>query len=307
MTPDAGEAGATFQHRLEVAAYRATTGILSRLPAFARAAVAWVVGGVAGSVLRIRRRVVDENLARAFPDRDARWRNRVAVASYRHLVRETLEGSRMARKGSNAVLELTRYDGWDALWEAHEGGRGLIIASGHLGNWELGGAAIMAKGVPVTAVAARLRNPLFNQYIVESRRGLGPEIVFRDEGTRPLVSALGEGHALGLVADQNKPKGGVFVEFFGVPASAAAGPAALALRLDVPLFLGVYLKDPDPSLGTQYRLLFYPVDTRVEGDADPVPVVAQRYHDILEALIREYPEQYFWLHRRWKTQPSEGS
>jgi len=182
----------------------------------------------------------------------------------------------------------------------------VIVASGHLGNWELGGSAVAAYGFPITAVAVRQKNPLFNEYIVDSRRRLGMEIVHRYKGWKPLLSALKQGRVLALVADQNAGNAGVFVEFMGRLASTARGPAVLAQRTGAPLLMAVCVRNPDPGAaeGFRYTLRFVGVEAG-GADISDVPALVQRCQRILEDCVRDFPSQYFWHHRRWKYRPPE--
>ena len=191
-----------------------------------------------------------------------------------------------------------RFKEYEEVRDVIAEGKGLVMVTGHLGNWELGGAALAARGFPVAAVTARQRNPFFNRYIKGTRQRLGLEVVFRSEGIRPLTQALHSGKVLGLVADQNAQGGSVFVDFFGVPAATAKGPAVLALRSGAPIYLAACVREPGEN--DEYRGLVERIPI-LEGDT-PAQLV-QRYTTLFESWVREYPDQYFWHHRRWKTRP----
>jgi KDO2-lipid IV(A) lauroyltransferase len=295
----------TLTDRIVFTGYRLLSGALSRLPGPLAEAVAWCLGILAGSILRIRRGVVDDNLAHAFPHETPAWRARVARGSYRHLVREALATARLTRLGSGAVARATDRRDYDLPRSLMEEGRGLVIFSGHLGNWEVGGAALPFQIGPTTAVGFRQRNPLFNRDVVESRKRHGLEIILRDEGPRPMLRALRAGRALALLGDQHAGHPGIWVEYFGRPASTARGPAVLAQRSGAPLVLGVTVRVPSRGSGPRYRTLF----TRIAPpppELDPeaaVHHVTQACQRVLEEHVREWPDQYFWHHKRWKWAP----
>jgi KDO2-lipid IV(A) lauroyltransferase len=279
--------------------------LLTSLPERVALAIGACLGACAGSVLRIRRRVVDENLLRAFPDRDDPWRRRVAKASYRHLGREAVATFRFARESAADVVARTEVHGFDRLQRAIEGGAGAIVVTGHLGNWEMGGSALVARGIPVDAVAVRQRNRLFDAELLESRARLGMRVIPRAAAARDVFESLRRGRCPALVADQDAGRRGLFVDFFGVPASTARGPAVFALRSGAPIFLGVALAVPGKR--HRYRIELQEVAFEPEGDARrDVERLTVAHTTLLEHWVRAAPEQYFWQHRRWKRSPEGG-
>lgn len=257
-------------------------------------------GWLAGSVLRVRRDDVDRHLALAFPDREPAWRRGVAAESYRHLGREGVAMLRMAELDREAVRRRTRMEGMDGIRRAVESGRGAVVVTGHLGNWEIGGAALAARGVPLAAVALRQGNPLFDRDLVRTRERLGLRVVYKKDAPTQVLAALRAGGAVALVGDQNPIRGGVPVDFFGRPANTARGPAVFALRSGAPVFAGAALRRP--GRGPRYDVWIEEVSVERTGDpgADALRLV-QAYTDWLEEMVRRAPEQYFWQHRRWKT------
>ena len=291
------------RHRIEFAAFRVVRSILSALPASLADRIGSGLGAFAGIVLRLRRDVVEGNLAHAFPDQGPRWRRRVAVASYRHLVREAVSTFRMGTMTAADVRARTFMHGdFEELEAAIRSGSGAVIVSGHLGNWEMAGASGAVRGIPMDAVALVQANLLFDHEIVETRQRLGMRVMPRGAAHRLVLKSLREGRAPGLVADQNVRKGGVFVDFFGVPASTAKGPALFALRTGAPLFFGVAIRRPghDPSWDVHVERV--PVESTGDLDED-IRVVTQAHTAVLERWVRAHPEQYFWQHKRWKTRP----
>lgn len=241
---------------------------------------------------------MDRNLVRAFPERPAGWRRRVAAGCYRHLGREGAAVLRMAALDRRAVLRRTRVEGLEPVRRAVEEGRGAVIVTGHLGNWEIGGAAVAARGVPLTVVALRQGNPLFDRDLVRVRERLGMRVVYKKDAPVHALRVLRSGGAVAVVGDQNPIRGGVAVDFFGRPANTARGPAVLALRSGAPVFVGSGLRSRD---GAGYRIRIDEVPVRRSGDVEgDVRRLVQAYTARLEAEVRRAPEQYFWQHRRWK-------
>jgi len=294
--------GHTLRDRTEYGFFRVARSLLGVLPERVAIAVGGALGWCAGSVFRVRRRVVDENLARAFPDRDEVWRRRVATASYRHLGREAVATFRFSRESAEDVVARTEVVGFDRLERAIAGGTGAIVVTGHLGNWEMGGSALAARGIPVDAVAVRQRNRLFDAELLESRARLGMRVIPRGAAARDVFLSLRRGRCPALVADQDAGRRGLFINFFGVPASTARGPAVFALRTGAPIFLGVALAVPGRRHG--YRIELHEVAFEREGDAGAdVERLTAAHTALLERWVRTAPEQYFWQHRRWKRTP----
>lgn len=294
----------TTKHRLEYVLFRVLAGFLKLLPEPVALALGEGLGWVAGVVLRIRMREVRRHLAMAFPDRPASWRRRVGRACYRHLGREGVAIFRLARLGAEEVIERTTMEGFHDFQEALAEGKGGIIITGHLGNWEIGGASVSARGVPLDVVAQRQANALFDADLNRTRNRLGMEIIERGDAPKEVLRSLRKGRAVALVADQNLLRGGIFIDFFGIPASTARGPALFALRTGAPVYLGVALRQP--GWKQRYRVVMERVRVEETGDLDADVVCLTREHTArLQHFVTENPGQYFWQHKRWKTRPPE--
>ncbi len=291
------------KHRLEYAGFRVLSRVLLALPERVAHGLGAALGWTAGVLLRIRRREVDAHLALAFPRETPSWRRRVARASYVHLGREAVALFRMAGLDAEAVRARTTVEGLDALRSALAEGTGAVVVTGHLGNWEIGGAAVAARGIGVDAVAKGMANRRFDRDLVATRERLGLEVVGMEEAPRRLLRTLRAGRVAALVADQNFHRGGIFVPFFGKQAATAKGPALFALRTGAPLFLGVALRED--GWPARYRVELRRVEVERTGELEEdVRRLTRAHVDALEAEVRAHPEQYFWQHKRWKTRPS---
>ncbi|MSR36776.1 MAG: hypothetical protein EXR95_09095 [Gemmatimonadetes bacterium] len=296
----------TLLHRLEYLAFRGAVAALRALPERWALALGGSVGWLAGSLLRVRRGVADANLARAFPDRDPRWRDRVARASYRTLGREAVATFLFAGEPAERVRARTPDPlGEAALLEAVRAGRGVVLLTGHFGNWEMAGGAAAARGAPLAAVAARQANRLFDDALVANRARLGIATIRRGDARREVMRALREGRVVGMVADQDARRRGAFVDFLGTPASTVRGPALFALRAGAPLFLGTCVALPGQP--GRYRCEVEEVRCDRTGDvAEDVRRLTAAHAAALTERVRREPEQYFWQHRRWRTPPPAG-
>ncbi len=295
---------ASLAHKAEYTALRAVIGALGTLDWERAGNVGARIGALGYRPLGIRRRVVERQIAAAFPGLDDADVKQIARGAYEHLGRTSIEATMLARLGRDAVLDLFEgADAWDVVEQALAKGKGLIFVTGHLGNWELAGAYVAARGVPLDVIARRMSNPLFDRYLTETRSRIGMVVVHDADAVRRTPRSLRENRGVAFLADQGVlGLASTFVPFFGRPAKTPRGPAVFALRLQVPIVFGVAVRQPSGK----YRLAFEPVLVEDTGDRDrDVDAIVARYTGTLERWVRRYPEQYFWHHRRWRRQPPD--
>jgi KDO2-lipid IV(A) lauroyltransferase len=182
-------------------------------------------------------------------------------------------------------------------------GKPLLIVTGHLGNWELSGYALGLLGFKTYAVARPLDNPYLDRFLRRFRERTGQKILAKHGDFEQMVTVLEQGGVMATLADQDAGARGLFVEYFGRPASTHKAIALLALQYRVPLVVSITTK-----VGEPFRYQTEPFDAfapeEYEGRADAVRAITQRFTAALERAVRRAPEQYFWLHRRWKHQPA---
>ena len=294
---------ARIRHRVEYALFRMAAGCAGLLPRRWAQGLGAAAGWLAGSALRIRRRVTAENLARAFPERSPAWRAGAARESYRHLGRTAATTFRLSALTPDEILALSRVEGRELLADPVARGEGAILVTGHLGNWELGGGALACRGLPLDVVARPQNNPLFDRALARARRRLGMNVIARRNSVHLLLRSLREGRVVAILADQNAHERGLRVEFFGRPASTARGAALLSLRSGAPLVLGVALHDPAASVPC--RVVLEQVSILPSGVLSRDTEALTRAHvAALERWVRRYPGQYLWQHRRWPKTPA---
>ncbi len=250
-------------------------------------------------VLRIRRSVVLEGLARAFPEKTARERRGIARATYQQLGRSLVDVM-LAQKLSDAEIEkLVSFDGWEKFEPARVAGRGAVFAVGHYGSWELLGQAFARRGLPLSTITRTLRGAA-NKRLLAARRKSGMRELSDKGSSREALAVLRRGETLAIVIDQNmRPKRGIFVDFFGARACTTPAAAVFALRGGAPLFAAFPVRQSDGS----HRVQFHgPFTTDKQGHAAVVELT-QAVTRAFEDAIRAHPDHWFWLHRRWKTRP----
>ena len=252
------------------------------------------------AALGVRRKVAVENLARAFPERPAAERAAILRATYRELGRVAVEYLRLAelaRAPAGAVV--ARIGGLEHLERARNAGRGVILLSGHVGNAELLGA-VLGQRHPVDFVVQPLSNPGAERWIAWLRRACGVGSLSTHGGIKRVFTALRAGRWVAMLGDQDARSRGVFVPFFGRPASTALGPARFALATGAPIIMGFDVRRPD---GRHEIELEPPLEAGDPASPDAAERLTALHVARLERWVRERPESWFWLHRRWKTAP----
>jgi KDO2-lipid IV(A) lauroyltransferase len=258
-------------------------------------------GGICGRILDLvvprLRRTAEINLTFAFPERDAQWRSMTIDGIFASIGRLLVAFARFPQINQQNVDQWIRYEGFEHYLEAKQRGKGVLFATAHLGNWELSAYAHALLTEPMNVVVRPLDNPRIDN-LVETRRALsGNTLLSKRDFARSLLHALRANQPVGVLVDQNSaPENAAFLPFFNQPASTNLSFARIAARSGAAVIPGFALWS---DAERRYILRFYPI---VEMTGDAVEDT-RRVQASLEAAIREYPDQWLWIHRRWKTRP----
>ena len=280
---------------------RVALGLVGALPRGAALATGAALGRLARDPLGLRREVADRNIGTAFPELSPAERTALARRMYAHFGRVAVESLRLTVGGAPAVVPFVRaLDGEDVLRSALARGRGAIVLTGHVGNWELGGAAVAALGLPVAAVVKPPSNPWVAGHVERSRRRTGIETIPMPEARSGVPNALAAGKVVALVADQGAMRSPVWAPFFGKPTQTPVGPGLFAARCGAPVLFGSAPAVP----GGGYHIVIEMLEERPGDEVDEMVVrIARLFRRRLEAAVRLAPEQYLWTHRLWDRQP----
>ena len=300
-TPARAPRAVVLRHRVQYAALRGVLGALGKI-GFRRASDFGArLGRLGYAPLGIRRRVVERQIASAFPGWDDARVQATARAAYENLGRTTIETAVLPRHEREEILALfDEPPNWHLIDGAMQRGRGLIVVAGHLGNWEMGGAYLAARGLDFEAVARQMENPLFDGYLTRTRSRVGMKLIYDGDAVRRVPRALRNNAVVAFLMDQGTVGlASTWVPFFGRLAKTPRGPAVFALRLQSPVLFLAPLRKPDGrfTLGIEE----IPIAESGDRNADVDRIVAD-YTATLERWVRQVPEQYFWHHRRWKHQ-----
>lgn len=294
---------------LNYIAYLAVRGLFGLLGLLSQKARVLLFGGVFRLIFLVVPRVhstILTNLAIAFPDKDEKWR--------RSLMR------RNATEMGRLLADMIRLPSLDAQWvgrhveipilrryiAAHEGGKGILVATGHLGSFELLGHAIGLVGHPLAAIARKFKSPRLDKWWTGLREARGNRIIDRTGAFKEMVRTIESGTSVAMLFDQNvKINHAVFVDWFGKPAATTRAFALAVVKTRAPVYVASirYVGD-DRYVVDANECDFAPVlDNATLSDEERIRIitdeVSRRYCD----MIRAFPEGWFWLHRRWKTRP----
>lgn len=294
----------SVRERAEFAAVWVLVRLLGALPRGVARAVGSAIGGLAYGVLGRLRSVGLRNLALALPEKVAAERERILRTEYRNLGWLLAEFCLMQGYTAERASRFIRYEGLDNYLRARERGKGVLVLTGHLGAWELSSFYHSLMGYPMGMVIRRLDNPLVDRFVNHVRCLHGNRVIHKDDFARGLIASMRAGETVGILMDTNMtPPQGVFVPFFGVQACTASGMARVAAKTGAAVVPGFLLWEESEQ---KYVLRFgeeMPVVTTGEAELDAL-VNTEAFTTKIEEYVRQYPEQWLWMHRRWKTRPA---
>jgi KDO2-lipid IV(A) lauroyltransferase len=274
------------------------------LPRSAARGVGLLIAGVVyHGHLRLRR-VGMRNLELAFPEKSERERRKILRGVYRSLGRLLAEFCLFPSYTRENVSQVATYQGFENFEAAEKRGKGVLFLTGHFGGWEIGSFFHSLQGHPMRIVVRPIDNPLVDALVTRYRTLHGNTLVGNQGFARALLAAMHANETVGILMDTNMtPPQGVFVDFFGIPACTAVGIARVALHTDAAVVPAFTIWD---SVLRKYRVEFSPAIQLVRTGDDEADAIANTalFNRVFEAYVRKYPDQWLWVHRRWKTRPS---
>ena len=292
-----------MRHRIEYALAWLVIRSLGAIPRPLSRAVGIVLAQTVYLLHSKLRRVGMRNLEIAFPDKALAERTRILRGEFTSLGRQLAEVCMFPRYTRENVEKIVVYEGFDNFETAQKRGKGVLYLTAHLGGWELSAFAHSLYGHPLGVVMRGMDNPYLDRLIQSLRTMHGNKAIDKDNFVRGLLAAMKAGETVGILMDTNMtPPQGIFVDFFGVPACTATGLARIALRTDAAVVPGFTVWDE--SLG-KYKLYFEPALQLVRSgnEEHDIEVNTALFTKVIETNVRRYPDQWLWVHRRWKTRP----
>jgi Kdo2-lipid IVA lauroyltransferase/acyltransferase len=291
---------------IEYGLLRAFVGVFAALPLAAAMRLGELLASIAYLVDVPHRRIGMQNLAIAFPEKSPAERRRILFRSFLNLGRMAAELAHLPRLDADRLRVMVRFAD-EAWWEeaiTWERSSGVLVLSGHFGNWELLVAAHGMRGHPVHMVHRAIANPWIDRWLNRVRGLAGTHMIRKSGAAKAVLKAVHEHALLVLPIDQNSTRNlGVFVDFFGLPASTNAGMARIALRTDAPIVPVFIVRDGWRARHTVHVLPILQAERTGDMEED-VRRNTQRFTAIFEEMVRRHPEQWLWVHKRWKTRPT---
>jgi Kdo2-lipid IVA lauroyltransferase/acyltransferase len=273
------------------------------LPRSISIAAGCTIGRIAYFIGGKLRRTGERNLELAFPDMERNQRSLLLRKCYTNLGRSLGELSQLPHMTAEQLCNIVEYDGFENLKAAQSAGNGVIFLTSHMGAWELSSLAHSAYGHTMSFVVRRLDNPYMEKFVDRIRTKFGNQTIDKKGSARKLLKILREGGSIGILADLNtQPHEGVFVPFFNHMACATTGVAVLALRTNAAVIPAFIYWDQKRK---RYILKFDPILNLIRTGNEALDIEANtaRFTLAIENHIRTHPDQWLWIHRRWKTRP----
>jgi KDO2-lipid IV(A) lauroyltransferase len=291
-----------MRERLEYAAAWTAFKFLGLLP---RPVARWTAARLAALLFLLRpvwRQIALSNLRLAFPDWQESDRRRVVRAMVRNLGWLAAEFAHLPRYTRRNIERVIVLDGFENFAAAERQGKGVLFLTGHMGAWELKPFAHALYHRPLHFLVRPIDNPRVDALVNRYRGSCGNRPIEKDQSARSVLRVLRQGGVVGILADHNAAVDSIFVDFFGIPAATTTGIARLARHTGAPV-VPVY-SYWDPSL-RKYRLRYEPaLALTPTGDEDAdIRAYTTLFNNVLEQYVRRFPDQWFWVHRRWKARP----
>jgi Kdo2-lipid IVA lauroyltransferase/acyltransferase len=293
----------SIRHRLEYLLFLSLLTFFSHLPE----KVSYVLGEKLGDLFfrldRRHRQISLNNLKLALgKEKKPEQLESIARQSYRHLGRSLAELSRVLAASPDKIMQSITIEGLDHFLDAHKKGGGVIYLTAHLGNWELMALVQAIQGYPIHVVARPIENPYLDDLLFRLRIRWGNQVIRKSGALREVLRLLKAGETVGFLLDQNVAlHQGVFVNFFGKPACTHKTVALLAAKTGAAVLPAFTFRE-----GSRHRIVVepaIPLDRTEDVERDIVSNT-QKFTAVIENYVRRHPEQWLWVHRRWKTQPN---
>lgn len=288
-----------MQHRLEYFAFQLFKWAVLALPLKSAQRLGGYIGGAAYHLVSSRRRIALENLRYAFPEMNEPGRRIVAKGAFRNYGITLVELLWFPNLTDRVLRKLVTVSNPDVIARGYAAGRGMVMLSGHFGNWELIAVGVARlTGIPFSIIVQTQANKLIDRAINRHRCLFGNSVIPMGMSVRGIIKTLNDGGVVAIAPDQSGPMEGVFVDFFGRRAATHQGPAAFALRSRAPMQMGFMVRKADGTYDVTLEEV--PSSDLTEATEENIAELTRRHTALLERYIRLHPDHWLWMHRRWK-------
>ncbi len=284
---------------IEYVVTRTIVFILQFLPLSLVSRIGSGVGWFIHYVIPIRRTVAHTNLRIAFPEKSQQEIKKICRNTYRNFGMTFLEYLCLSSMPQEKLGNLVKFSPPRLLHDLMAQNKGCIGVTAHFSSFELMGVSFAHAGIPVDIVVKAMKNPYVEKLVDSMRSKTKIGVIKVKDGFGMVSKSIAQKKVVGLVADQNAGSKGIFVPFFGVESSTPAGPAILAVRSNAPMFVSMNIRTGRAAYRAEFQSISY--ENLPEKNDEKIREITMRYTSVIESYIRQYPDQYFWMHKRWKT------
>lgn len=288
-----------MQNKVEYFLFLAFSGLVRLLGIELSRRLSYLFAALFFYIVPIRKATVLENLKIAFPEYDNDRVYKIAFESYRNFVITLIEILYLPSLTEEDLTKMVISDNNKILINTFNENKGMILLSGHFGNWEYLALSIAAQvKIPFSVIVKDQRNGLVSKWLNEMREKFNNKVVLLGPSIRQIYKELKEKRVAAIVADQRGDSSGLRVNFFGKQTALHSGPAQLAIKTGAPIIYGLGIRQPNYKYKAIIKLIS--LENLPESDEEKIKEITQRHTSFLESVIREYPEQWFWMHKIWK-------
>jgi Kdo2-lipid IVA lauroyltransferase/acyltransferase len=290
----------TTQHKIEYWFVRCLVFLVNILPIKLGIRCGDIIGFVAFSVIRYRRKVSLINLNRAFGNKyTARQYRQIALRAYINMGRTLMELAMFPRLTKTDLSKNIKVVNGEPLRDYFKSGKGAVLISGHFGSWEMMGAYLAQTGWPIDFLVGIQHNKMVNDLMNRHRAMFGIGLIEIGVAARGVFGAIKNGRGVAMLSDQDAGSDGVVVDLLGRPSSTSKGPAAFAIKTGTPIFYGAFVRE---RLDHHTLYIEGPISVVKSADKeDDIKRLTQAYSDLMTKYITKYPDHWLWSHKRWKS------
>ena len=275
---------------------------LNLLPRRLSLSIGRSLGKLAYLILPESRSTTLQNLKIAFPNLGTGSIKKISLKVFECLGRNAVDAIRLPKMSWEEIQKITKVEGIEHLEKAYSQGRGVMGVTGHIGNFELLAAYVSLQGYKLSAIGRELYDPRLDELLIKNRQKMGVQNIYSTAGVREVIKVLNSGRMIGVLIDQDTSRvKGIYVDFFGRKARTPVGPAILALKLGVPIVPMAIVQTREGNYKIFVREEVKPLAGKTKEEN--ICYLTQKCTEFLEQVIREYPDQWVWMHKRWLRTP----
>ena len=292
-----------MKDRIEFVLFKLFYYFFRMLPLRTAVFIGSLIGGLNYFLSGIRVKLVKQQLNSAFPEKNKKEINSIARSTYSNLMKTAIEYYWLADKPKSMIEKIVNIQGLEYLNQALSKGKGALLVTGHFDSWEITAILLDLLGYKLSVVLKPQRNKLFNDFTNRLRNRGSIGLIEMKYAFRGIIKALRHNRLVAILGDQDARHNGIFVDFLNKPASTYPGIAKISLKTGTPIIFAISIRQKN---NTHKLIIRPPIYPKKSGNIEQDIIKYTRFHTkLLEDYVRKYPDQWFWVHKRWKTRPKQ--